>query len=121
MRTLPQRHVARLTFAMALYRCEHCGCVENTATGFHCASRADCWPDTIRGKALCSACAPPTYPDGTPTEYGRWHGLFKRRSAIGMLVDDRGYLYAEASTLPPSARIVGKIEADPPQAGPFDV
>lgn len=105
---------------MPFYRCQNCGCVENTAAGFHYARQLDCWSDTIRGKALCSACAPATYPDGTPTGYGRWHGLFARRSAVGMLVDDRGFLYTEGAALPPSVRIVGKVDADPPLAGPFN-
>jgi hypothetical protein len=30
------------------------------------------------GKHLCSACGPTRYSQGTPTEYGKWHGQFDR-------------------------------------------
>lgn len=31
-----------------------------------------------RGKLLCSACGPTKHADGSPTEYGVWHGIFER-------------------------------------------
>lgn len=56
---------------MPLYRCETCGCIENTATGFFYGRDAAHWPDDVRGKALCSACAPPIGADGKPTGFAR--------------------------------------------------
>lgn len=50
---------------MGLYRCEECGCVENTALArYHL--RGD-------GRALCSACDP---------QIGRWHDAFPRRQWV---------------------------------------
>jgi hypothetical protein len=34
--------------------------------------------ESRKGKHLCSVCAPTKYSDGTPTEYGKWHGRFER-------------------------------------------
>jgi hypothetical protein len=31
-----------------------------------------------KGKHLCSACGPLKFKDGTPTEFGCWHGQFDR-------------------------------------------
>jgi len=69
---------------MSLFQCEECGCVENTALacqgiGAFAAKWFD-WTGIERrkGKKLCSACAPTKHSDGTPTEYGKWHGRFKR-------------------------------------------
>jgi len=95
---------------MSLYQCEKCGCVENTATGFFYGKDDARWPDDVRGKALCSACAPSNEPDGTATEFGVWHGQFPRRSAIGMLIDQRGFLWGKQSTLPASVTIIGEVE-----------
>lgn len=68
---------------MSLFQCENCGCCENTALSLchsrHMANIFD-WagiPDR-KGKALCSACAPAKYSDGTATKYGKWHGRFDR-------------------------------------------
>lgn len=97
---------------MSLYRCESCGCVENTATGFFYGREDERWPADIRGKALCSACGPSTAPDGTETGYGKWHGLFPRRSASGMLVDQNGCLWRKESSLPAYVRIVRTVEED---------
>jgi hypothetical protein len=32
-----------------------------------------------KGKKVCSACGPSKYSDGSPTEYGVWHGRFDRK------------------------------------------
>jgi len=65
---------------MPLFVCENCECVENTALGqFWTRLRKDMYPEPYAGKALCSACASPTYVDGTPTRLGEWHGEFPRR------------------------------------------
>lgn len=53
---------------MSLYQCESCGCCENTAVGFYHG----------RDVKLCSACAPTHFEDGSPTNLGKWHGLFER-------------------------------------------
>lgn len=69
---------------MSLFQCGRCGCCDNTAT-----SPRDCdtyaarfydWTgiEDRKGKKLCSACGPTKYSDGTPTEYGQWHGRFTR-------------------------------------------
>jgi hypothetical protein len=31
-----------------------------------------------RGKRLCSACGPTKYDNGSPTDLGKWHGVFDR-------------------------------------------
>jgi hypothetical protein len=97
---------------MSLYRCESCGCVENTATGFFYGREDAQWPEGYRGRALCSACGPTHACDGTPTEFGTWHGRFARRSAIGMLIDQRGFLWSPGSELPASVHIVGTVGQD---------
>lgn len=33
------------------------------------------------GKFLCSECCPPTYSDGSSTEFGKWHGEFPKEKA----------------------------------------
>ena len=67
---------------MSLFQCDNCGCVENTALAAQSypevfAELFD-WTGIEEKKAmkLCSACGPTTYSDGTPTEYGKWHGQF---------------------------------------------
>ena len=69
---------------MSLFQCEHCGCVENTALACQgIKGFPEKWFDwegfeDRKGKLLCSVCAPTKHSDGTPTEYGKWHGEFKR-------------------------------------------
>jgi len=69
---------------MPLFKCEKCGCVENTALGLYWTRH---WVDNFdysevgeeyKGRALCSECAPKRYSDGTPTKYGKWHGKFPK-------------------------------------------
>jgi hypothetical protein len=66
---------------MGLFICEKCQSVENTALG-RWWSRADkyIWGETA-GTALCSACTPAQFADGSPSRGGRWHGEFPRRRA----------------------------------------
>ena len=59
---------------MPLFKCEECGCVENTAVGCY-------WG---RDRKLCSECGD-----------GKWHDIFKKRSAVGMYITKAGYLYNE--------------------------
>jgi hypothetical protein len=57
---------------MSLFRCEGCGCVENTALSHFHLIRG------VKGKpALCSECDP---------DIGRWHGVFPKQDA-----DEAGY------------------------------
>lgn len=83
---------------MPLFRCDTCGCIENTALGEY-------WLRDRDGKpVLCSEC-----------HTGTWHGRFKKRSAAGMMVDQIGFLWTEeqSKSLPSGYRIVGRVPADP--------
>ena len=95
---------------MSLYQCEKCGCVENTAVGHFWARSIIDWPPEYKDKKLCSECGPSTFPDGKPTEYGKWHGKFEKRSAAGMLIDNEGFLWSvaavERGAVPKHKRIV---------------
>ena len=62
---------------MPLFRCEKCGCVENTATSNY-------WNN--EEPKFCSECDP---------AIGRWHGLFEKRSAKGFLLGSDGFLYSK--------------------------
>jgi hypothetical protein len=58
--------------------------MENTALscqGFNVMAKYFCWEgiEHLEGKKLCSACGPTKYASGGPTEFGVWHGQFKRR------------------------------------------
>jgi hypothetical protein len=68
---------------MSLFQCQRCGCCDNTALAEgRPESTSDFYDWTgiedRKGKRLCSACAPTKYSDGTPTEFGAWHGKFPR-------------------------------------------
>lgn len=68
---------------MSLFQCENCGCVENTACsaqGFKIMAHLFDWAgaEDRKGKKVCSACGPTKYNDGRLTEFGVWHGQFKR-------------------------------------------
>lgn len=69
---------------MSLFQCENCGCCENTALaaqGFQMMKSLFDWTyaPELEGKLLCSACGPVKYNDGTPTKFGKWHGVFSRQ------------------------------------------
>jgi len=73
---------------MSLFRCEQCGCIENTATSNYWSrkyrrgrSSAEKPGDT---RLLCSECDP---------EIGKWHGRFPRQSANGWLIDAQGFIW----------------------------
>lgn len=76
---------------MSLYQCDNCGCVENTACGFyHMRNMEKLVRPAYRGKALCSACGPKTFPSGEETGYGKWHGRFTRKFyLLGSLYTDQ--------------------------------
>ena len=69
---------------MSLLQCQVCGSCDNTALcgqGIpECLHNYFDWSgiEDRKGKVLCSACAPSKHSDGTPTEYGQWHGKFTR-------------------------------------------
>ena len=61
---------------MSLYRCEKCGCYDNTGL-------TDYWVRKFEGlAALCSDCSPGLV----------WHGRWPKESVVGMLIDPRGFL-----------------------------
>lgn len=105
---------------MPLFKCDVCGCVENTALACQgCDGYAVTFFDWTgledrKGKKLCSECAPTRYGDGEPTEYGKWHGQFPKRPAAGMLIDQDGYLWSQdqvdAGMLPKHYKIVGRVD-----------
>jgi hypothetical protein len=61
---------------MPLFRCDKCGCVENTATGRFWSQKA------YSEQVLCAECAT-----------GKWHNSFPKESADGLFVDENGFLY----------------------------
>lgn len=58
---------------MPLFKCEQCGCVENTALSNYWTRNIN-WDSTnaepLKNPALCSECDP---------EIGKWHGQFPKR------------------------------------------
>ena len=77
---------------MALFKCEKCGCVENTALsgqGFQRTHLYDwSYAPELKGKMLCSECGPRQFKDGKPTPYaGKWHGVFKKERHTAAYTD----------------------------------
>ena len=72
---------------MSVYRCSQCGCMENTACSNYWSQRH---PMTQDGEKinplsiLCTQCDP---------EFKKWHGMFPRTSAQGMILCSDGFLY----------------------------
>lgn len=71
---------------MGIYKCAKCGCAENTALGMYWTkdypemydwSEVD---EEFQRKPLCSECAPKRFANGTPTNWGKWHGHFPKKS-----------------------------------------
>lgn len=65
---------------MALFQCDECGCVENTAHG-QCRRRnsKNLVISKDLGRYLCSADTHPTFPSGANNpKGGRWHNYFRR-------------------------------------------
>jgi hypothetical protein len=79
---------------MGLFACRNCLCIENTALCSYWQRVVDKEP------LLCSACDP---------SIGRWHNIFKQRSANGMLVDSEGNLWSSDSDIPSHKHILGQI------------
>lgn len=65
---------------MGTHICTKCGCMENTAhsTWHHRCSKRQLYDVDVRGQALCSACMPKYYKDGTVVQKHGWHKAFSR-------------------------------------------
>lgn len=97
---------------MPLFKCEDCGCVENTALCSYWSRHSDSIPESHRGRALCSACSSPTFTSGAPNRKGgKWHGQFARTSAAAAFVDTDGFLWKQgqkdAGLVPKSVVFIG--------------
>jgi len=79
---------------MPLFCCTGCGCVENTACSNYWVNVSDNKP------VLCSECDPET---------SKWHGLFKKRKADGLMVDQDGFLHGSDEKLPDRIKVIGVI------------
>lgn len=64
---------------MPLFRCQKCGCVENTALSNYWTRKGD--------PAICSECDP---------QIGEWHGRFAKKPADGYVQDRQGFIYSPA-------------------------
>ena len=74
---------------MSIFRCEQCGCVENTAVSNYISRK---YPYSASGDALpslpalCSECDP---------AIGKWHGMFPKQSAKGLFLCSDGFLVSK--------------------------
>lgn len=68
---------------MPIFRCDKCGCVENSATSNYWEQKHPFGGGYETAK-LCSECDP---------EIGQWHGRFPKNSAKGLILADDGFLY----------------------------
>ena len=87
---------------MSVFRCEECGCIENTATSNYWSHK-----DEKDSRALCSEC--------DPVMGKKWHDCFPKKSASGMLVGADGFLYGAEGFLAGTVKhteIVGVIGED---------
>jgi hypothetical protein len=84
---------------MSIFRCEQCGCVENTATSNYWAQQ---YPidGSVEKPKLCSECDP---------EIGKWHGDFPKQSAKGFLIGEDGFLYSKKDKVT-HTKIVGEVK-----------
>lgn len=81
---------------MPIFKCEQCGCVENTALCLYWKNKR------TEEKLLCSACDP---------LINRWHGVFAKKKAtdFNYYIGEDGFLYNPDH--PPShTELVGPIE-----------
>jgi hypothetical protein len=91
---------------MPIFQCSKCGCIENTAISRY-------WLTSVGAGAtpgLCSQCDP---------KIGRWHDVFPKESAKGMLIGNDGFLYSQSDVdsgrlewriLHQGFKIIGKVE-----------
>lgn len=71
---------------MPIFVCDECNTMENTALGHYWArSIIDFKDESKNGKALCSACVPSEYSDGSISSKntGEWHDRFERKQWDG--------------------------------------
>lgn len=92
---------------MSIFRCEKCGCVENTATSDYW-SRAHPFDGSKPKPVLCSECDP---------EIGKWHGRFPKNQASGFCIGDDGFLYhpdevSAGQVKHTKTKIVGKVPGE---------
>lgn len=80
---------------MSLFCCGECLCVENTATCNYWSSFS------YEQRPVCSACDP---------EIGSWHGYFEKRSAVGMFIDSRGYVFGSMTNASENIEILGTVQ-----------
>jgi hypothetical protein len=67
---------------MPCFKCENCGCIENSALGHYWSRGLSHFKGTEFEKALCSECTPLKFPDGSNNkEGGKWHGKFPKEFA----------------------------------------
>lgn len=96
---------------MPIFRCEVCGCVENTATSNYHIRNTDILAEEYRGKLLCSEHSPATYRSGNPNpKGGAWHNKFPKISSAGFYLDSSGYLWEKPHS--PFGKILGKYLED---------
>lgn len=108
---------------MPIFMCEEPGCltIDNTAVTHYWTRDAHHWPKAYRGRKLCSEHGPPFMIkphdlDEKPickTYFGKWHNRFPKRSAVGMMVDDQGFLWSKDQvrnrTYGRNTKIVGEV------------
>lgn len=88
---------------MSVFRCEQCGCMENTATSNYWEMRHP-FDGSSPKPALCSECDP---------EIGKWHGHFPKKQASGFCIGDDGFLYhPEEVPHLRHTKIVGKVPGE---------
>jgi hypothetical protein len=66
---------------MSLFKCEACGCIENTAL---CHYNIRLFDEREDQRALCSECDP---------AIGKWHGVFPKKPVAGYKLASDGFLY----------------------------
>ena len=66
---------------MPIFKCDECGCVENTALSGYWWRKSN-----GKDKALCSECDP---------KIGKWHGVFEKMPATEFYLGNDGFLYHE--------------------------
>lgn len=71
---------------MPIFRCEKCGCVENTASSGYWLRKIDRATGEFTEPALCSECDP---------RFEKWHGMFDKMSATGYFLGNDGFLYSK--------------------------
>lgn len=92
---------------MPMFRCDTCGCLDNSAYGLFHSRNDPIWPEEQRGKKLCSECAPSRYPSGNPTKYQGWRDTEPKRSAVGWFVTEDEFAWESVGDIPKHLRIIG--------------